>query len=211
MLWVDEIFVSIQGESSLAGYPTVFIRLFGCPVKCSYCDTEQKYKKKMSLGNIISTVRNFGKGIKHVCITGGEPMIQEDTLPLVYELQTYGYKVSIETSGCVPLEDNFYRHSYKYIMDIKCPSSGVSGKNVYENLITLQSTDEVKFVVANREDYDFMLKVLKKYPTSAQVLVSPMFDQDLKPVISQELIDWILKDKLQCRVNLQIHKFLSVK
>ena len=115
MLWVDNIFVSIQGESSYVGFPTVFVRLFGCPVGCAYCDTFQKTKNKMSLGRIVDTVRSY-KGIKYVCITGGEPLIQEDTMPLVYELQGLGYNVSIETSGCVPLDEESYRHSYKYVI-----------------------------------------------------------------------------------------------
>lgn len=210
MLWVDEIFASIQGESSYVGYPTVFVRLFGCPVKCSYCDTVQKNKKKMSLGRIVDEVRSY-KGVKHVCITGGEPLIQEDTMALVYELQGYDYNVSIETSGCAPIDEGYYRHSYKYVMDIKCPSSDVSHKNVYENLIKLQPNDEVKFVIGSREDYDFMKKTLKKYPTSAQVLVSPMFDIEMKPVIGQQLVEWVLEDKLHCRFNFQVHKFLGCK
>lgn len=209
MLWVDDIFVSIQGESSYVGLPTVFVRLFGCNVGCSYCDTKQKDRKKMSLDRIVNAVKEY-KGIKYVCVTGGEPLMQEDTMPLVYELQELGYNVSIETSGCVPIEPVWYKHSYKYVMDIKCPSSGVSRKNVYENLLMLQSNDEVKFVIANREDYDFMMKTLKKYPTQASILLSPMFDENLKPVIGQELINWVIEDKLFCRINVQVHKFLGV-
>ena len=210
MLWVDEIFASIQGESSYVGYPTVFVRLFGCPVKCSYCDTVQKKKNKMSLGRVVDEVRSY-KGIKYVCITGGEPLIQEEALPLVYELQGLGYNVSIETSGCVPIEESYYRRSYKYVMDIKCPSSEVSYKNVYDNLIRLQNNDEVKFVIADRKDYDFMKKTLKKYPTQAQILVSPMFDIEMKPIIGQQLVDWVLNDNLHCRFNFQVHKFLGCK
>ena len=210
MLWVDNIFVSIQGESSYVGFPTVFVRLFGCPVGCAYCDTFQKTRNKMSLGRIVGTVRSY-KGIKYVCITGGEPLIQEDTMPLVYELQGLGYNVSIETSGCVPLDEESYRHSYKYVMDIKCPSSEVSHKNVYENLIKLQANDEVKFVISDRQDYEFMKKVLKKYPTQAQILVSPMFGIDMKPVIGKILVDWVIEDNINCRFNFQVHKFMGVE
>ena len=210
MLWVDNIFVSIQGESSYVGFPTVCVRLFGCPVGCAYCDTFQKTKNKMSLGRIVDTVRSY-KGIKYVCITGGEPLIQEDTMPLVYELQGLGYNVSIETSGCVPLDEESYRHSYKYVMDIKCPSSEVSHKNVYENLIKLQANDEVKFVISDRQDYEFMKKVLKNYTTQAQILVSPMFGIDMKPVIGQILVDWVIEDNINCRFNFQVHKFMGVE
>ena len=210
MLWVDNIFASIQGESSYVGFPTVFVRLFGCTVGCCYCDTIQKKKSKMSLGRIVDMVRSY-KGIKYVCITGGEPLIQEDTMPLVYELQGLGYNVSIETSGCVPLDEESYRHSYKYVMDIKCPSSEVSHKNVYENLIKLQANDEVKFVISDRQDYEFMKKVLKKYPTQAQILVSPMFGIDMKPVIGKILVDWVIEDNINCRFNFQVHKFMGVE
>ena len=164
----------------------------------------------MSLGRIVDTVRSY-KGIKYVCITGGEPLIQEDTMPLVYELQGLVYNVSIETSGCVPLDEESYRHSYKYVMDIKCPSSEVSHKNVYENLIKLQANDEVKFVISDRQDYEFMKKVLKKYPTQAQILVSPMFGIDMKPVIGKILVNWVIEDNIPCRFNFQVHKFMGVE
>lgn len=210
MLWVDEIFASIQGESSYMGLPTVFIRLFGCNVGCSYCDTVQKKRTKMSLKNIINEVRGY-KGITYVCITGGEPLLQEDCMPLVYELQCLNYQVSIETSGCVPIEKVYYRHTYKFVMDVKCPSSGVSDKNLYENLLSLQYDDEVKFVIADRKDYEFMLKILKRYPTSADVLVSPMFGEDMKPLIGRELVEWIIEDSLKVRMQIQMHKVLGVK
>ena len=212
MLFYDEIFCSIQGESSDSGLPCIFIRLFGCPIKCSYCDQPQKpsQKKKASLETIMNKVTKF-RGVKYVCITGGEPLIHKETIPLTWELMHRGYRVSIETSGCVPIEACDYRRSFKYVMDIKCPSSGVSHKNLFDNLLKLQSNDEVKFVIANREDYDYMKKVLKKYPTLASILVSPMFDQDQKAVIGNELVDWILEDQLDVRVQIQLHKVLSVK
>lgn len=212
MLNYDEIFLSIQGESSDAGLPCIFVRLYGCPVGCSYCDQPQKpcQKKRISVENLINKVKQF-KGVKYVCMTGGEPLIHEDCIPIVWELLSLGYKVSIETSGCVPIEISDYRRSYKYVMDIKCPSSGVSHKNIYENLLHLQSNDEVKYVIANREDYEFMKSVMKKYPTSASILVSPMFDKNDKAVIGQELVKWILEDNLDVRVSVQIHKLLGVQ
>lgn len=151
------------------------------------------------------------KGVKNICITGGEPLIQEDVIPLTWELLHRDYRVSIETSGCIPIEQSGYRRSFKYVMDIKCPSSMVSEKNVYDNLLHLQTNDEVKFVIADRIDYDFMKKVLRRYPTPASILVSPMFNENQKAVIGSELVDWILEDKLNVRVQLQIHKLLDVK
>lgn len=211
MIYYDEIFCSIQGESSDSGLPCIFIRLYGCPVGCSYCDQPQKpeQRKRISVENIINQVNKF-KGVKNVCITGGEPLIYQETIPIAWELMHLGYRVSIETSGCVPIEDLGYRRSYKYVMDIKCPSSGVSEKNLFENLLHLQSNDEVKFVVADREDYEYMKMVLKKYPTQASILVSPMFDKKQKAVIGKDLVEWILEDKLNVRVQIQLHKILGV-
>ena len=211
MLYYDEVFCSIQGESSDSGLPCIFIRLYGCPIGCTYCDQPQTpdQKKRISLGSLIENVTKF-RGVKNVCITGGEPLIHKEIMPLTWELLHKGYRVSIETSGCVPIEDLGYRRSFKYVMDIKCPSSGVSDKNIFENLLKLQSNDEVKFVIADREDYDYMKKVLRKYPTQASILVSPMFDIDEKPVIGGQLVNWILEDKLDVRVQLQIHKIIGV-
>ena len=213
MIYYDEIFCSIQGESSDSGLPCIFIRLYGCPVGCSYCDQPQTpdQRKRISIQNIISIVSKY-KGVKNVCITGGEPLIyKEDVIALTWELMHLGYKVSIETSGCVPIEDSSYRRSFKYVMDVKCPSSGVAEKNIFDNLLILQSNDEVKYVIANREDYNYMKNVMQKYPTQASILVSPMFDKNQKAVIGKDLVDWIIEDKLNVRVQIQLHKILEVK
>lgn len=211
MLFFQEVFLSIQGESSDTGLPCIFVRLFGCPIGCSFCDQPQTpdQKHKISVENLVKKVQQF-KGVKYVCLTGGEPLIYKEAIPFVWELMHLGYRVSIETSGCVPIEDSSYRRSYKYVMDIKTPSSGVAEKNIYENLLKLQSNDEVKFVVGNREDYEFMKSVLQKYPTSASILVSPMFDKNKKAVIGSDLVNWILEDKLNIRVQIQLHKILGV-
>lgn len=212
MLYLDDIFVSIQGESTDAGLPCVFVRLFGCNVKCTYCDQPQKAcdRKRVSVGNLIDMVRRYR--VPYVCITGGEPLLQQDVYPVIYELLSEGYKVSIETNGCVPIEPCNYNRSYKYVMDVKCPSSGVSHKNILSNLANLQPHDEVKFVIADEKDYKFAKRILRSYPTSAKILFSPMFDENGKPVISQQLVDWLIKDKFYyARISVQIHKFLEVK
>ena len=212
MLYYQEIFKSIQGESRDSGLPCTFVRLFGCPIGCSYCDQPQEAKdrKRISIGNIVSKVKQLGS--EYVCITGGEPLIYEETLPLVYELLDMGYKVSIETSGCVPIEDVNYARSYRYVMDIKCPSSGVSHKNIYDNLLILQSKDEVKYVVANEEDYNFMKKIIKSYPTKASILVSPMFEKDGTICKDcKDLVNWVLRDNLNVRIQIQLHKILNAK
>ena len=168
----------------------------------------------MSSPRLVSmvNVQSRKTKVKNVCITGGEPLLyEEEILPLVYDLQDNGYKVSIETSGCLPIEREPYRRSYRYIMDVKCPSSGISDKNVYDNLLFLQSNDDVVFVVKDRKDYIFMRNVIKTYPTQAALLVSPMFDENEKPVIGSQLVDWILKDGLEnIRVQIQLHKCLGV-
>lgn len=212
MLYYQEIFKSIQGESKDSGLPCTFIRLYGCPIGCSYCDQPQlpRDRKRISIGNIINKVKELN--VKNVCITGGEPLIYEDVLPLTYELLSMGYSVSIETSGCVPIEECGYSRSYRYVMDIKCPSSGVSNKNKYDNLLLLQSKDEVKYVIANREDYDFMKRIMKTYPTSASVLVSPMFEKDNTMCDGcKDLVNWIMEDNLNVRVQIQLHKILNAK
>lgn len=208
-MYVQEIFTSINGETTRSGEPTTFIRLYGCNVKCLYCDQPQslKDKKKMSVKKVVEEVRR--RMVKNVCITGGEPLIQDEVYQVAYELVDYGYDVIIETNGTIHLDD-FSRRKYHYIMDVKTPSSGVSSKNKYSNLGLLLPSDEVKFVIANKEDYEFMKRTLEKYPTYAKVLVSPMFDKDLKPTIGKELVEWILADKLNVKVQLQIHKIIEV-
>lgn len=211
-MYYDEIFSSIQGESSDSGLPCIFVRFYGCPVGCSFCDQVQQVtrKKSITIERLVAKVKKF-KGIKYVCITGGEPLIQPEIIPFVQELMHDGYRVSIETSGCVPIPDLGYRRSFKYVMDVKCPCSGVSEKNILKNLSVLQVNDEVKFVIASREDYNFMKDVLKKYPTNASILVSPMFDNGI-PVIGHELVDWLIADQLSfIRVQVQLHKILEVR
>ena len=212
VIYLEELFASIQGESTDSGKPCVFIRLFGCNIGCSYCDQKQTTKSKWSIQSIVSKVQGYH--IPNVCITGGEPLLQWDSVyQLSTELTALGYEVSIETSGCIKIEDTdlSYR-KYKYIMDVKCPSSGVSYKNVLENLMHLSSKDEVKFVIANEEDYLYARKILRSYPTSAKILFSPCFDEDLKPMIGKELVDWVLRDRLlMVRFQIQLHKCLGVK
>lgn len=217
ILLVDEIFASIQGESTLSGLPTLFIRFFGCDVGCSYCDQPQckENVKKMSIGQIVGVVRRHG--IPNVCITGGEPLNQwGNVYALILELTYHGFNVSIETSGCKPIDKDYYNRSFKYIMDIKCPSSGVSDKNVLDNLFTLQQKDELKFVIADKRDYDYMKSILRKYPVACQnILVSPVISKKRGryfTTLGSDLVKWLLEDRLfNVRVQMQLHKFLGVQ
>ena len=215
MLFYQDIFLSINGESRSTGLPTTFVRLWGCPVKCSYCDQPQprSERKRISVERLVETVRKLK--CPRVCITGGEPLIQNETIVVVYDLVGMGYEVSIETSGCVPIEPDHYTRSFRYVMDIKCPSSGVSHANVLENLKILHEKDEVKVVIKNREDYDYFLDVWRKHPTRASILISPVTKKSLrygyKPMIGKDLIDWVLQDKCwNVRVGYQLHKVMGV-
>lgn len=217
VLFYHEVFASIQGESSDMGIPCVFVRLYGCNVNCSYCDQPQsnKDKHKISIGNLVDKIQALK--IKNVCITGGEPLLQADNVyQLVLELKSLDYKISIETNGCIKIPEFYFVKNVKFVMDVKCPSSKVSNKNVLENLMSLRTTDEVKFVIDNREDYDYMKKVLKDYPTPAKKLVSPVFrytgSNNYICKVGYDLVQWLLKDQLyNFRVQVQMHKCLGVK
>ena len=213
-----EVFLSIQGESTGAGVPCVFIRLYGCNVHCAYCDQPQSKgdKHKISVANLVQEAMKYG--CKNVCITGGEPLLQSAAVyQLALELiSDYGCDVSIETNGCVPIPpDLYYPSKLKFVMDIKCPSSGVSNRNIYENLMILRTRDEVKFVISDEQDYEFMKYILRTYPTPAKILVSPVFNYDgsgkYSSPVSKNLVQWLLDDKLfSVRVQIQMHKCLGV-
>ncbi len=210
MIYYDEVFASIQGEGTDAGVPTVFARLYGCNLKCSFCDQPQRknQRKRISADNLVDLIRNFR--IRNVCITGGEPLIQPEVYPVIYDLVSNGNKVSVETNGAVAIDSDPYRRSFKYVMDVKCPSSGMSHHNIYENLSNLHYIDEVKFVIADRDDYDFAKDILKKYHTHAVKLFSPMFDKDKNQKIGSDLCNWLVEDRMDARVQIQMHKILGV-
>ena len=215
-LIVDEIFTSIQGEGYDSGLTTTFLRLYGCNLHCVYCDQPQKRGecKKMSVGNVLASIRQLW--CNRVCITGGEPLLQPEVFPVIYDLVSTGYAVSIETNGSIPIDDVSYNRSFKYIMDIKCPSSGQSTQNLYENLGILHGKDEVKFVISDKTDYDFTRRILRDYPTKAKILFSPVMSYDEKvgvwsSTVSKELCDWVTIDRLQSvKIQCQLHKFLGV-
>jgi 7-carboxy-7-deazaguanine synthase len=210
LLSVSEIVSSLQGEGKYTGYPTTFVRLFGCNLKCGFCDAQYASngrRKRMSIDTILNYI--FKMANNHVCITGGEPLLQENVYCLVYELVDKGIKVSIETNGAVKIDETPVR-SYNYCMDIKCPSSKMEKKNIYSNLVNLMSNDEVKFVISDIEDYEFAKAVLRKYDTQAKIIFSPCFDKDGKHN-GRELSQWLLEDKLpNARLGMQTHKLLGI-
>lgn len=202
---IIEQFASVQGETSYTGLPTTFIRLAACNLRCTWCDTTYSFGRgtPASIQSLIDqTVQN---GCRHVCITGGEPLLQKNVHSLMTSLCDLGFNLSIETGGSLPIQDIDQR--VKVILDLKCPGSGMSHKNDWNNIPFLKSGDEVKFVLMHREDYDWALDVCKKhqlFDQNYEILLSPVHNQ----LDSQTLVKWIVEDKLPVRLNLQIHKFI---
>ena len=203
-LRITEIFYSLQGESSTVGYPTVFIRLTGCPLRCNYCDTEYAFTggEWMTLDEITEQVKQYR--VKHITVTGGEPLVQKASLPLMEKLCDLGYQVSLETSGSIDISDVDGRVAI--IMDLKTPASGEESKNLLSNIGHLMMNDEVKFVIADRADYDWSVQMMKEHEIAhrCEVLFSPV-QGALSPT---QLADWIIEDQLAVRFQLQLHKIL---
>ena len=203
-LRITEIFHSIQGEADAVGWPTVFVRLTGCPLRCSWCDTTYSFTggDKRTLDEVLATVAGYQA--RHVCVTGGEPLAQKACLPLLAALCDAGHEVSLETSGAMDVAEVDPR--VRKVMDLKCPGSGEMARNRWENLAHLLPHDQLKFVIADRADYEWAREQTRAHAlaTRCQVLFSPVADQ-LPP---GQLADWILADRLPVRLQLQLHKVL---
>jgi 7-carboxy-7-deazaguanine synthase len=203
-LRITEIFLSLQGESLTAGCPTVFVRLTGCPLRCGYCDTGYAFTggEWMDVGDILQQVAEHG--VTHVTVTGGEPLAQKNCPVLLRALCDAGYVVSLETGGALDISQVDPR--VVRVMDLKTPGSGEVGRNRYENLEELAGTDQVKFVICDREDYDWARQMLQQHDIASRctVLFSPVHGQQ----DATELADWILQDRLPVRLQIQLHKYL---
>lgn len=202
-LRITEIFNSLQGETTTVGLPTVFVRLTGCPLRCHYCDTEYAFYggEKFSLAAILAQVAAFSP--RHVTVTGGEPLAQPACLELLTQLCDRGYRVSLETSGALPIDDVDPR--VVVILDLKTPGSGEVGRNRWANVPLLKPRDEVKFVICDRVDYEWArlrIDELGLLVSGVELLFSPSHGQ-LHP---RQLAEWILADKLPVRLQLQLHK-----
>lgn len=203
-LKITEIFHSLQGEGDTVGFPTVFVRLTGCPLRCQYCDTAYAFSggQWMDLDAILEQVRTWGAA--HVCVTGGEPLAQANCLPLLQKLCDDGYRVSLETSGALPVDQVDSRVSR--VVDVKTPDSGESHRNLLDQLSLLGGRDQIKFVICSRADYEWSRGLVRerRLNGNAMVLFSPSHEQ----VPARQLADWILADRLPVRMQVQLHKLL---
>jgi len=204
-LRITEIFYSLQGESKTIGLPTVFVRLTGCPLRCTYCDTEYAFHggERRSIDDILAQVASYSP--RHICVTGGEPLAQPECITLLRALCDAGYEVSLETSGAMPVADVDPRVSK--VVDLKTPASGEQHRNLMENLDHLGAKDQVKFVICDRDDYDwarFQVDQHRLPERVGEVLFSPSFEQ----LPARDLADWIIGDNLPVRFQLQLHKLL---
>ena len=203
-LKLTEIFLSLQGESTLVGWPTVFVRLTGCPLRCGYCDTAYAFHggQWRSFDEILDTVRGYG--VRHVCVTGGEPLAQKGCPELLTRLCDAGYTVSLETSGALdiaPVDPRVVR-----VVDLKTPGSGESARNLWSNLALLRAADQVKFVICDRADYEWARAATAEHRLAERctVLFSPSHEQ----MAARDLADWIVQDRLPVRFQMQLHKIL---
>jgi 7-carboxy-7-deazaguanine synthase len=205
-LKVNEIFYSIQGESTYAGKPCVFIRLTGCNLRCSYCDTKYAYYdgEKLDIHEIINKVALYGCPL--VEVTGGEPLLQEETPYLISQLLGTGYKVLIETNGSQDISRVDCRSVR--IVDIKCHSSGEKDRNDLANLNRLRDEDELKFVIGSREDYDYAKDILSLIGHGSSSKITVHFSPSFGRMEPKELAGWILNDRLNVRLHLQLHKYI---
>lgn len=204
-LRITEIFHSLQGEARTVGLPTVFVRLTGCPLRCGYCDTEYAFSggTLRSIADIVAEVASYRPA--YVCVTGGEPLAQKNCLRLLAELCDRGWEVSLETSGALdvsPVDARVVK-----VMDIKTPGSGEVHRNLYGNIAHLTRSDQVKFVLCDRQDYEWARFRIDEYGLTArvsEVLLSPSHGQ----LAARDLAQWILDDRLRVRMQLQLHKII---
>jgi 7-carboxy-7-deazaguanine synthase len=201
-LKITEIFYSLQGEADSVGFPTVFVRLTGCPLRCQFCDTAYAFHggEWRTLDDILAKVAEWSP--RHVCVTGGEPLAQKACLALLTALCDAGYRVSLETSGAMPIGDVDPR--VIRVVDVKTPGSREETRNRYGDLALLRGDEQIKFVICDRGDYDWARARLTELSSPATVLFSPSADQ----LPARQLADWILADRLPVRFQLQLHKVL---
>ena len=200
---IIEIFTSLQGEGVLMGTPTTFVRFEGCNLDCNWCDTRYARSggREVTVGQLIDEIEN--EDVPFLCLTGGEPMLQEDVVELINDLLDSEHHVTIETNGTIPLEILPDSEDLLISMDVKCPSSGMSDRVHRDNMTFLGPRDQLKFIIADRVDYLFAKKVLRENEINCPIIMTPVGGTELK-----ELADWILEDRLWVRILPQLHKLI---
>lgn len=203
-LKITEIFRSLQGEGDAVGFPTVFVRLTGCPLRCEYCDTAYAFSggEWWSLDDIVAHVAGLEAG--HVCVTGGEPLAQRNCLPLLSRLCDAGYEVSLETSGALPVAEVDPR--VRRVVDVKTPASGEMARNLLDQLHLLGGRDQIKFVICDRADYEWSRELVRASTWSGKPMI--LFSPSHQQLPARELAGWILDDRLPVRLQVQLHKIL---
>jgi 7-carboxy-7-deazaguanine synthase len=200
---INEIFYSLQGEGNWSGLPNIFIRTTGCNLRCSFCDTKYAYDsgEEMSIEAILDNISKYS--CKYICITGGEPLLQNEIMNLINALLKRKYQICLETNGSIDIEGISNKKSLIISLDIKCPSSQMSSKNFFKNINYLKKKDQLKFIILDRNDYDFAKKIVEKYKPSCCIYFQPVWGTNPK-----NLADWIINDKLNVNLGLQLHKII---
>ena len=200
---INEIFYSIQGEGKWTGQPNIFIRTTGCNLRCAYCDTKYAYKngKNMTITEITEKIKKYP--CKKICLTGGEPLEQKETVQLIDALIKENYEICLETNGSKNIKQLVNKKNLLISLDIKCPSSEMHNKMKYENIKLLKQKDQIKFIIKNKEDCNHAKQIIKKYKTKCPIFFQPVWGTNPK-----NLAEWILKDGLNVQLSLQLHKIL---
>lgn len=200
---INEIFYSIQGEGKWIGLPNTFIRTTGCNLRCTYCDTKYAYEngQEMNIHQIINEIKKYD--CKNIYITGGEPLLQPDILTLIDKLTMLNYNIGIETNGSIRIQELLEKKLSLISLDIKCPSSNMQEKMFFNNIAMLRLKDQLKFVIKNRDDYDFAKKIIKKFNPKCSIFLQPVWGTNIK-----KIVNWILEDRLNVRIGLQLHKII---
>lgn len=200
---INEIFYSLQGEGRWTGLPNIFIRTSGCNLRCSFCDTTYAYDdgKEMSIDKILSQISKYP--CKYICITGGEPLLQNETLELIDLLLKRNYKICLETNGSINIEKLSNKKSLIISLDIKCPSSNMHEKNYFKNISLLRKDDQLKFVIKDKDDYNYAKKIVNEYKPICMVFFQPVWGTN-----PEELANWITTDGLDVKIGLQLHKII---
>ncbi len=200
---INEIFYSLQGEGKWAGRPNIFIRTSGCNLRCSYCDTKYAYEhgKDMNINEILDEIKKYNS--QYVCLTGGEPLLQNDIIELINSLLKKKYYVVIETNGSIIIK-NLLKYKLLLIsLDIKCPSSNMVKKINLKNIDLLRKDDQIKFVIKSKEDYIYAKNIVSKYKPKCDVFFQPVWGENLK-----KIAEWIISDRLNVKLSLQLHKII---